>query len=108
MVWAGILGARDCHVGPIPLTLGRESDVTITLPANTPCTILVRAGSAVLDDIAVDAPPDRGTLTARGRTGVVYRPHPGFKGVDSFGFSLYGRSRSTREAATFHVRAIVD
>ena len=90
MVSASFLGSRGCRLAPIPLALGRDSDVSINLPANTPCTILVQTGSAVLDDIAINAPPERGTLTSRGRSGVVYRPLPGFKGNDSFDFSLHG------------------
>jgi hypothetical protein len=91
MVWASMLGARGCHVEPI--APGRASDVSIALPANTPCTILVRTGNAVLDDIMVHAPPEHGTLMSRGRTGVVYRPAPGFKGSDSFAFSLRGPAK---------------
>ena len=41
----------------------------ISLSAKTPCTIRIRAGNAAHDDLAVDMPPQRGTLTARGRTG---------------------------------------
>jgi hypothetical protein len=108
MVLAGMLGTHDCRVAPIPLALGRDSDVSVSLPVNTPCTILVQTGSAVLDDITVNAPPERGTLTSRGRTGVIYRPSPGFKGADSFGFSLHGRSNSVPETSVIHVRAIVN
>jgi hypothetical protein len=108
MIVAGFLGVHDCRVEPIPFALGLDSDVSIELPANTPCTILVRAGSAVVDDITVNAPPERGTLTSRGRTGVVYRPSPGFQGGDAFGFSLRGRSNTTPETSVVHVRAIVN
>jgi hypothetical protein len=106
MVWASMLGARGCHVEPI--APGRASDVSIKLPANTPCTILVRTGNAVLDDIVVHAPPKHGTLTSRGRTGVVYRPAPGFKGSDSFIFSLQRRPNSVPETTVVHVRAVID
>ena len=106
MVWASMLGARGCHVEPI--APGRTSDVSITLSANTPCTILVRTGNAVLDDIIVQASPEHGTLTSRGRTGVVYRPAPGFKGSDAFALSLRGRPNSVSETTVVHVRAVID
>lgn len=51
----------DAHA----LALGIASHAPITLPANTPCTILIRAGNVVRDDLAVDMPAD-----PRGRTGV--------------------------------------
>ena len=106
MVWTGILGARDCRVEPIPLALGRHSDVPIALPANRPCAILVKAGSTPLDDITIDAPPQHGTLALRGRTGVVYRPDRGFKGDDAFVFTL--RSSSAGASSVVRVRAVVD
>jgi hypothetical protein len=108
MVCAGIFGSHDCRVAPIPLALGQETAVSIALPADTPCTILVQGGSATLDVIRIDIPPQRGTLTPRGRTGVVYRPRPGFKGADGFDFSLHGRSRDAYETATIRVRANIN
>jgi hypothetical protein len=108
MVAAGILGSHDCRVAPIPLALGVQTEVSIALPANTPCTILVQGGSATLDGLRIDVPPERGTLTPRGRTGVVYRPRSGFKGADVFDFSLRGRSSAAYEIATIRVRATIN
>jgi hypothetical protein len=108
MVWTGILGARDCRVEPIALALGRQSNVPIALPADAPCTILVKAGSAVLDGITIDAPPRHGTLALRGRTGVVYRPNPGFRGDDAFAFSLHRRSGTVPDSAAIQVRAVIE
>jgi hypothetical protein len=105
MMLAGALSAHDCRVRPIPLTLGSDADISIAVPGRTPCTILVRAGDAVLDEVAITAPPGRGTLAARGRTGVTYRPSPGFKGDDSFAFSLRGRSSAVTGTSTIRVRA---
>ena len=93
MVVVGALSARGCRVAPIPLTPGAGTELAIAIPADTPCTILIPAGSAILDDITVDTPPQHGTLTARGRAGTVYRPNRGFKGDDAFAFSLNARCR---------------
>ena len=93
MVWADFLGARDCHVTPMPLALGIASQAPITLPANSPCTILIRAGNVVRDDLTVDIPRLRRTLPPAGGPGwMVDRPRQGFKGRDAFGFSLRARS----------------
>jgi hypothetical protein len=108
MVGAGILGSHGCRVAPIPLALGHETEVSVSLPANTPCTILVQGGSATLDNLHINVPPERGTLTPRGRTGVVYRPRAGFKGADTFDFSLRGGSHSDYETATIRVRASIN
>jgi len=108
MVLAGALSSHDCRAKPIPLALGLDAEASIAMPANSPCTILVWAGSTALDGITIDAPPERGTLTPRGRTGVVYRPHRGFKGDDAFAFSLHGRSSSVRETSIIRVRASIN
>jgi hypothetical protein len=108
MVCAGIFGSHDCRIAPIPLALGQETAVSIALPANTPCTFLVQGGGATLDGLRIEVPPEQGTLTPRGRTGVVYRPRPGFKGPDGFDLSLHGRSRDAYETATIRVRANIN
>ena len=108
MVLAGVLSSHDCRAKPIPLALGLDAEASIAVPANTPCTILVQAGSTALDSITIDAPPERGTLTPRGRTGVVYRPQRGFKGEDAFAFSLHGRPSSVRETSIIRVRSSVN
>src|SRR5262245_33121598 len=48
MVCAGILGSHDCRVAPIPLAPGHNTEITVALPADTPCTILVQGGSTPL------------------------------------------------------------
>jgi hypothetical protein len=107
MVVVGALSARGCRVAPIPLTLGAGTDLSINVPRDTPCSILVPAASASLDDITIDSPPQHGTLTARGRTGAIYRPNHGFKGEDAFIFSLNARAGAARESATVRVQAII-
>jgi hypothetical protein len=108
MVAASVLSAHDCRVKPIPLTLGRDAEVAITVPAKTSCTIQVHSGSAMVDDLVVTAPPAHGVLTPRGRTGVVYRPDRGFRGDDAFVFSLQGTMDSARIGSTIHVQATVN
>jgi hypothetical protein len=108
MVTAGILSAHGCRIRPIRLALGQDHHISIALPANTPCTISVLSESAILDDITVDAPATHGTLTPRGLTGVIYRPRAGFRGLDSFDFSLHGGSSSERETSVIRVRANIE
>jgi len=107
MVWVGIAGSHDCQVRPIPLALGVESNASVAMPANTPCTITVAAGSTALEDIAIELLPQHGTVTPRGRTGVTYRPAPRFKGEDSLAFSIRGRSGAVTGISVVRVRATV-
>jgi hypothetical protein len=105
MVFAGALGSSDCRVKPIPLVLGTDSEISIGLPADTPCTILVQVGSKVVEDITIGTLPEHGTLMLRGRTGVIYRPESRFRGDDSFAFSISSRSGPTGGSSTVRVRA---
>jgi Bacterial Ig domain len=107
MVWVGMAGAPNCHVQPMPLALGTESSASITIPANTPCTVTVAAGGTSIEEIAIDVMPRHGTATLRGRTGVTYRPAPRFTGDDSFAFSIRGRAGSTTGRSLVQVRATV-
>ncbi len=103
MAVAGTLSSRGCRVEPVTLGAGIGRDISIAVPADTPCTILVRPGSATLVGFTVDVPPQRGTVTPRGRTGVVYRPNRGYTGDDGFTFSLHGRSSAiVRVRARIH------
>jgi Bacterial Ig domain len=108
MVGASILSIHGCRVSPIRLALGDHQNISIALPANTPCTISVQPASTMLDDITVDAPAAHGTLTPRGRTGVTYRPRAGFRGSDSFDFSLHSGSNAGRESSVIRVRATIE
>jgi|SRR5262245_7218627 len=107
MVWVGMVGSHDCHVQQMPLALGVESSASITMPANTPCTVMVAAGGMVIEDIAIDVMPRHGTATLRGRTGVTYRPAPRFKGDDSFAFSIRGRTDAVTGRSLVQVHATV-
>jgi hypothetical protein len=107
MVLAGAFSSVGCRVAPIPLVPGTDSEISIGLPAGASCTILVQPGSLVVEKIDIGTPPERGTVMPRGRTGVVYRPHPGLRGEDSFAFSLSSRSGSISGTSTIRVRARV-
>jgi hypothetical protein len=93
MVWADFLGARDCHVTPMPLALGIASRTPITVPANSPCTILIRAGKVVRDDLTVDIPP--------------LRPNADRSHADRGGWSI-GRVRDSKAGTRFASRYATD
>ena len=107
MLWTGMVGSRDCRVQPIPLALGTVSNISITMPADTPCTVLVSAPSTAVDAIAIDTAPIHGTVTPRGRTGAIYRPAPKYRGEDSFNFSIHGHAGTASGTAIVRVRATV-
>ena len=106
MFWTHAPGARDCQVKPLPMVFGFSTEISVTMPAGVPCTIAVQPGGSV-HELTIDAKPENGTVAARGRTGVTYRPHPKFKGEDRFSFSLVGGSNAPHDVSAIHVRAVV-
>jgi hypothetical protein len=106
MFWTHPPGARDCRVTPLPMVFGFSTEISVTMPAGVPCTIAVQPGGSVRQ-LTIDAEPENGTVAARGRTGVIYRPHPKFKGEDHFSFSLAGGSSALHDVSAIHVRAVV-
>jgi hypothetical protein len=108
MVVASVLSVHDCRVKPIALVPGVDANVSILVPPRTPCTIVVQSGNAALRDLLVTVPPVHGTLTPRGRTGVIYQPNRGFRGDDAFAFSLQGSANVAGASALIRVRATVN
>lgn len=106
MFWVHGLGSHDCRTKPLPLVFGFSTELAVTMPAGVPCTIAVQPGGSV-HQLTIEAEPENGTLAARGRTGVTYRPNPRFKGEDRFVFSLAGGSNTPHETSAIHVRALV-
>ena len=58
-------------------------------------------------DLKVVAAPQHGTVTARGRTGSIYRPEPRYRGEDSFDLALRGRSGGEDGVAIVRVQVMV-
>ena len=77
------LASHDCRTRPIALALGRDQDLSITMPARTACTIVLRIGEASIRELSIDTPPRFGAVRARGRTGVIYHPNGKFMGEET-------------------------
>ena len=77
------------------------------VPARQACTISVDIGSALISAVSIETSPANGSLVLRGRTGVIYFPHPNFKGKDMFAFALEGTSGLGAGAALVRVTAAV-
>ena len=106
-LWTHAFGAVGCHVAPVPVTLGANADTSVAMPAGAPCTVILRTGQAVVEDLTVTVPPQHGTVVARGRTGVVYRPQRQFRGDDRFAFAVSGRLGPAFETSVVRVHVTV-
>ena len=108
IIIAGTMSSHECRVMPIQLKLGIDPEISVRMPAGTACPITAKIGSAVIDEIAITDPPERGALALRGRTGVIYRPHASFTGEDAFAFSLASRSNARTTTSVIRVRARIE
>jgi hypothetical protein len=90
MLWTHAFGSSRCYIRLAPYVLGITSEISAAVPAGVPCTITIRPGSASIEALAIESHPKFGTLTPRGRTGVIYRPHNSAGGSDAFAFAIYG------------------
>lgn len=106
-LWTQALGAVGCHVAPVPVTLGVDANAAVSMPAGAPCTVILRTGQAMIEDLTVTVSPAHGTVAARGRTGVVYRPQRQFRGDDRFSFSVRGRLGPAFETSVVRVQVSV-
>jgi len=89
--WANLAAPAECRMAPMLLRLDAQSETSLRATSGVPCTVAIQTGSATVEDLTVEKSPNYGGLVPRGRTGVVYRSMPGFKGDDDFTVALKGR-----------------
>jgi hypothetical protein len=82
----------ECRSGPVRLALGSETAATVTIGSGAACAISFFAPAVSMNGVRIMAAPRHGTVTPRGRTGVIYRAAAKYRGEDSFDLALSGRS----------------
>jgi hypothetical protein len=83
-----------------------ESSMTVTSGRN--CGVLVfAAGQSRFDSVGISVRPKHGALSPRMGVGVTYRSAPGFKGEDSFVYTITGKMRTGSGTATVKIRISV-
>jgi hypothetical protein len=110
-ILAAVIAARAFDVVPVPecrttptrLAFVPVTEMRATVSAGTPCLVSLRLGSARVQKLAITLDPQHGVVAPRGRTGVIYRPQSGFRGEDTFWFSLDGPSNRNPGAAVVRV-----
>lgn len=108
VIWRSQVAAPlDCRPTRLALNFDTQAEAAMTVASGMPCALVVDTGPASIDAMAVDAAPINGYLNPRGRTGVVYRSMPWFKGEDDFTVALKGRVGSQRGVMHVHVRVVV-
>jgi hypothetical protein len=100
-------GLAACRTSPVLLRFGAELDTSMTVTAGWSCPLLLKTASQGIDDLDVMIPPRRGTLAMRGRTGVVYRADPDFRGTDTFAVAARSAPSAGLGIATVRVQVSV-
>src|SRR5947199_9931836 len=95
----GATEASACNYVNFRFFFGTDSETDMTVRSGQPCSMpLITGGRASYSGIVISRPARGGTARADA-SGVTYQSKPGFKGADSFPFTLSGtpplRSGST-------------
>jgi len=96
----GLVGPADCRTDPISLAFGPEINATMTTPPGRACLLSIKVTSASIDQLEIISAPQHGAVTARGHTGMIYRPEREFVGNDSFAFALRNNNAARRDQPT--------
>ena len=103
---ASLLRSNECRSWPALPVFG-ETDASMVVHGSVACPIAVQAPSLAVDELKMTTLPAYGTVTARGRTGVTYRPGTNFKGEDFFAFTMRGHLAAREGTSLVRVHVTV-
>jgi hypothetical protein len=107
-LWSPFSNATGgCRTSPLVFRPGVAAETLMTVARDRACSLYVSPGSAIINSLQIDAVPSGGTLSARGRTGVIYRALSGFNGDDAFTFTLAGKVKEDIATMTVKVQISV-
>jgi Big-like domain-containing protein len=98
-----------CYTSRFSFFPGMNTSAMMQAPSGKSCGAIVHAaGQSRFDSVRVTVPPANGTAVSRQGVGVTYRSKPGFKGQDSFTFTVTGRMRRGEGTATIRMNVTVN
>jgi hypothetical protein len=98
----------ECSVPHGTMFPGVETSQTMRVTSGRNCgIILYAAGQSRFDAVGTAERPKHGTLSPRMGVGVTYRSAPGYRGEDSFVFTVTGRFSSGTGTARVRVHVSV-
>jgi len=90
------------------LSPGTTATWTMRVTSGKPCGLFLRAGdTARFDSVVIAARPKHGAAVSRAGASIVYRSSPGYKGEDSFDFTVSGQMPYGHVAAPVSVHVTV-
>lgn len=104
LVAAAGTAAAECQVGRFGFAPAQTSETTMSVGSGQSCGVIVHAGpNSRFDSVAIAAQPRNGSLVSRSGVGFTYRSRPGYRGPDSFSFTITGRMARGTGTATIRV-----
>jgi len=103
----GVVEASACNIVRFRFIFGSDTSTVMLVGSGKACSIPLRTGSrSTFSGVAVSAPARNGTASA-GSSGVTYRSKPGYKGADSFAFTVTGTNSRGPGKSTVQVAVTV-
>jgi hypothetical protein len=104
---AGMVEASACNFVNFRFFFGTDSETDMMARSGEPCSIpLITGGRASYSGIVISRPA-RGGRARADSSGVTYQSKPGFKGADSFAFTVSGTTPFRTGSTTVEVRVTV-
>ena len=103
----GVIEASACNVVPFRFDFGSDNSTVMQVGSGRRCSVILSAGPrSTFSGVAISAPARNGTVRA-GSSGAGYQSKPGYKGADSFAFTLAGTGPSGSWKSTVQVSVTV-
>ncbi len=98
----------ECSVPSFRFYPGVEVSPVMTVTSGRNCGVIVHAaGQSRFDAVGITEQPKHGTLSPRMGVGVTYRSSPGYRGEDSFVFTVTGKMSTGSGTARIRVHVTV-
>jgi len=94
----------ECNVMRFRFFPAVQSESTMTVTSGRNCGVILHAGGrSRFDAVGIVQRPQHGPLSPRSGVGVTYRSSPGYKGADSFTFTVKGSMSGGNGTATIRI-----
>jgi hypothetical protein len=94
----------ECSLTRFSFYPGAEVSSNMIVSSGRSCGVnLHAAGESRFDNVGISVRPKHGTLSARAGGGVTNRASPGYKGEDSFVFTVTGKMHTGSGTATIKI-----
>jgi len=103
----GVFEASACNIVRFRFNFGSDTSTAMQVGSGRPCSVTLRAGArSTFSGVAISSPARNGTVRA-GSSGATYQSKAGYKGADSFAFTISGSNARGPGKSTVQVAVTV-